>query len=628
MLLVVALLLSLLAPATLAQGAPQEQTPKFYSGTQDPGRCHEGDMYYRTDTHILSVCGASNDMRVASISRGTGVPTTDPPCSVPGDRGRVYIRTDAAAAHSSLYACVNTTGSTTAWELQAGGGGGGGGATIDSVTNLIAGDGLGNGVDSGIAPSSVATLTGTQALTNKTVDGVTPTTFGFLDPTSSVQTQLNGKQASLGFTPFNVANNLSEGVAATMRTNLGLGTAAVVSSTCAGDLTGTLPNCNVLAAAITLAKMANLAANSFIGNNTGSPAAPLALTVAQVKTLLALACGDLSNAAVSCSTDATNATNMGSGTLAAARLPNAGVHTGDAAGTFPALTVTSLNGGGTATGHASLDLAVSTLAALSTGLLKVTTTTGAVSTAAAGTDFVGGQANLTTPGCIPFQNGTTGLLTCDSGFLLDTANQQMVVPNGTTARPAIIFGASAANSHGFFWASGTSVLVHAILATDAFGVSTSGIQVPNANAIKWTVNADAASGSAVTGLCSNAPGVVEFNNGSCGNIRDFKNRHSLSGGTAPSIGSGFAASGSTIAGGDESGRVTIGSTTPGNTGVVTFGTAYGTAPSCVANNETTAMLVQCLATTTNITLNGISLATGIATNFAAADKLTWRVGGY
>lgn len=45
-------------------------------------------------------------------------------------------------------------------------------------------------------PTSVVTTAATQMLTNKTVDGVTPTVFGFVDPTSSIQTQLNGKQAS------------------------------------------------------------------------------------------------------------------------------------------------------------------------------------------------------------------------------------------------------------------------------------------------------------------------------------------------------------------------------------------------------------------------------------------------
>ena len=44
---------------------------------------------------------------------------------------------------------------------------------------------------------------------------------------------------------------------------------------------------------ITLASMANLAANSIIGNNTGSPATPLALSVSQTKTLLAIAQADV-----------------------------------------------------------------------------------------------------------------------------------------------------------------------------------------------------------------------------------------------------------------------------------------------------------------------------------------------
>lgn len=46
--------------------------------------------------------------------------------------------------------------------------------------------------------------------------------------------------------------------------------------------------------AISLAGMSNLAANSIIGNNTGSPATPLALTASQVKTLLAISNTDVS----------------------------------------------------------------------------------------------------------------------------------------------------------------------------------------------------------------------------------------------------------------------------------------------------------------------------------------------
>jgi trimeric autotransporter adhesin len=57
---------------------------------------------------------------------------------------------------------------------------------------------------------TIVGTTDTQTLTNKTVDGVTPTIFGYLDATSSIQTQLNGKQASLGYTAANVAlSNLS-----------------------------------------------------------------------------------------------------------------------------------------------------------------------------------------------------------------------------------------------------------------------------------------------------------------------------------------------------------------------------------------------------------------------------------
>jgi hypothetical protein len=49
-----------------------------------------------------------------------------------------------------------------------------------------------------VAPASaIVGVSDTQTITNKTLDGVSPTTMGYLDASSSVQTQLNGKQASL-----------------------------------------------------------------------------------------------------------------------------------------------------------------------------------------------------------------------------------------------------------------------------------------------------------------------------------------------------------------------------------------------------------------------------------------------
>ena len=67
--------------------------------------------------------------------------------------------------------------------------------------SLIAGTGIGiSGVTVAIDTSITVDKTTVQTLTNKTVDGVTPTIMGYLDATSSVQTQLNSKQATLSLT--------------------------------------------------------------------------------------------------------------------------------------------------------------------------------------------------------------------------------------------------------------------------------------------------------------------------------------------------------------------------------------------------------------------------------------------
>lgn len=85
------------------------------------------------------------------------------------------------------------------------------------------------------------------------------------------------------------------GAAATLTsTHLFVGNGSNVATDVAasGDLT--LANTGaftIAAAAVTLAKMANLAANSIVGNNTGSPATPIALTRAQVMALLSANAG-------------------------------------------------------------------------------------------------------------------------------------------------------------------------------------------------------------------------------------------------------------------------------------------------------------------------------------------------
>jgi hypothetical protein len=53
------------------------------------------------------------------------------------------------------------------------------------------------------------------------------------------------------------------------------------------------PAATIQAGAVNLSKMANLAANSIIGNNTADSATPLALSVAQVKSLLAITQADV-----------------------------------------------------------------------------------------------------------------------------------------------------------------------------------------------------------------------------------------------------------------------------------------------------------------------------------------------
>ena len=87
-------------------------------------------------------------------------------------------------------------------------------------------------------------------------------------------------------------------------------------------------------AAVSLAKLANVAATSILGNNTAAAATPIALTAAQVKTLLAIATADVSGLGALATAASVNLATQATGTLQAAQ---AGALVGDvisAAGSY------------------------------------------------------------------------------------------------------------------------------------------------------------------------------------------------------------------------------------------------------------------------------------------------------
>lgn len=106
------------------------------------------------------------------------------------------------------------------------------------------------------------------------------------------------------------------------------GLAAIATSGSASDLgAGTVPLARLsgitdteiaAAAGIVLTKLATIAAARILGNNTGGASVPLELTAAQVKTLLAIAAGDVSGLATIATSG--SASDLSTGTVPLARL--------------------------------------------------------------------------------------------------------------------------------------------------------------------------------------------------------------------------------------------------------------------------------------------------------------------
>jgi hypothetical protein len=95
-----------------------------------------------------------------------------------------------------------------------------------------------------------------------------------------------GLATKAGSSHTHIASNITDfNTAVAANSAVTANTAKVSNATHTGDVTGSVA-LTIANAVVTLPKMANLAANSIIGNNTGSAATPIALTPAQVRALL------------------------------------------------------------------------------------------------------------------------------------------------------------------------------------------------------------------------------------------------------------------------------------------------------------------------------------------------------
>lgn len=158
-------------------------------------------------------------------------------------------------------------------------------ATLASQTakTFFAAPNGGNGTPSfrTILPSDIPTLN--QNTTGSAATLTTPRTIAITGGVTGTATAFDGSA------------NISIPVTAVAASSL-TGTIDIARSwALTGDVTSTAGSSatTIVNGAVTLSKMASLPANTIIGNNTGSAATPLALSAAQVKTLLSITKADV-----------------------------------------------------------------------------------------------------------------------------------------------------------------------------------------------------------------------------------------------------------------------------------------------------------------------------------------------